>query len=415
MFIIKNCMLIDGVSDQPTLNAMVVVEDGVVQYAGPQDDAVAAKYSHLEVIDAGGKTVMPGLIDAHVHLTMDGAPDNFRNLIMDTANFNVINGIKRALRDLVSGFTTIRCLGEKGEVDIDIRNAINQGVIVGPRILASGKAITITGGHGDMFPGDLQIDGIAEIADGVDAVKHVARKRIKRRVDCLKLMASGGGMSPGPATIPQLNVDEMQAAVYEAEKNGICTAAHCTSRQGATNAVLAGVRTIEHGTFLTDETIAMMAEKGTYLITTLSAFKTIMFGEEGGVPLDHRRKVEAFAKEHYANLKKAIAAGVKVGCGTDLGTPFNYHGQSAFELKCLVEQAGMTPMQAIIAATSVTAEAVMQDDIGSLQPGKTADLLIVDGNPLDNISVLEDQENIRRIYRSGKLLVDRDAGLVPSL
>ncbi len=413
MFLLKNCLLIDGVSPGAIPNALLAVEDGKVAYAGPYEAAMEARYAHLPVIDAAGKTVMPGLIDAHVHLSMDGAPDNFRNFILDTANLNVIKGVKRAQRNLAAGFTTIRCCGEKGEVDIDIRNAIAEGLLVGPRILAAGKAITITGGHGDMFPGGMQIDGIAEIADGVDAVTRLARARIKRRVDNLKLMATGGGMSPGPATVSQLNVEEMRAAVHEAEKNGVCTSAHCIGEEGCTNAVRAGVRTIEHGTFLNDEAIALMAEKGSYLIPTLSAFKTILYGAEAGVPEDHLKKVQFFATKHYENLKKALAAGVKVGCGTDMGTPFNYHGDNAYELQCLVEQAGMSPMQAIQAATSVTAEAVLQNDIGRLTEGKTADLLVVSGNPLQDITLLQNREAIRQVYRGGELLVDRDSGLMP--
>lgn len=413
MLLIQNCLLIDGVSEKPVPNAMVAVDGERIVYAGPYDPALARQYTGDQVLDAGGKTVMPGLIDAHVHLSMDGAPDNFRNSIMDTANLNVIKGVLRAQRDLAAGFTTIRCCGEKGEVDIDIRNAINEGIITGPRILAAGKAITITGGHGDMFPGNTQIDWIAECADGPDEVRKLARKRIKRRVDNIKLMATGGGMSPGPATVSQLNVDEMRAAVEEAEKNGICTSAHCIGEQGCANAVLAGVRTIEHGCFLNDETIERMVRQGTYLMSTLASFKTIMYGPDAGVPEDHLKKVMSFAEKHYANLRKAVAAGVKVGCGTDTGTPFNYHGDNAYELECLVNIAGMSPMQAIIAATSVTAEAVLQQDIGSLVPGKTADLLIVDGDPLADIRLLQNRDAIRKVYRGGKLLVDRDTGLMP--
>ncbi len=413
MFILKNCCLIDGVSAEPIPDGMVAVREGKIVYAGPYEESVCRANPDLPVTDLEGKTVMPGLIDAHVHLSMDGAPDNFRNSVLDTAGFNVIQGVLRAQRDLAAGFTTIRCCGEKGEVDIDIRNAVREGLIAGPRILAAGKAITITGGHGDMLPGEAALDWIAEVADGVDEVRKAARRRIKRRVDNIKLMATGGGMSPGPATVAQLNEDEMRAAVIEAEKNGVCTSAHCIGEEGCANAVRAGVRTIEHGTFLNEETIARMAEQGTYLMSTLASFKTIKYGPEGGVPDDHRKKVEFFAQKHFVNLRKAIAAGVKVGCGTDCGTPFNYHGDNAYELECLVEIGGMTPMEAIIAATSVTAKAVMQPDIGSLEAGKTADLLVVDGAPLGDIKVLQNHDAIRQVYRDGRLLVDRDSGRMP--
>ena len=408
MFVVENCFLIDGVSEEGIQNGMLAVNGERIVYAGVKTKEKSEEYRDFEWLDAQGATVMPGMIDAHVHLCMDGEPDNFRPMIMENSNRAAILGVKRAMKDLRAGFTTIRCCGEKGEVDIDIRNAIHDGIIDGPRILASGKALTITGGHGDMFSDEnIKVDWIAEVCDGTDEVMKAARRRIRRRVDNLKLMATGGGMSPGPATVPQLNEDEMRAAVLEAEKNGICTAAHCIGEAGCENAVRAGVRTIEHGTFLNEKTMKLMAEKGTYLMSTLSAFRTIQYGESGGVPKDHLEKVMMFAKSHYKNLKRAMELGVKVGVGTDTGTPFNYHGDNAYELECLVQQ-GMTPMQAIKAATSVNAEALLQEEIGELKEGKKADFIVVKGNPLADITILQDKNAIRKVYRDGRLLVNRE-------
>lgn len=414
MYIIRNCFLIDGLADEGVDHAMVAVDEGRVCYAGRETAEALEMYRGWEMEDAGGRTVMPGMIDAHVHLCMNGEPDNFRNMIMENAGLAVIHGVKRAQEDLKAGFTTIRCCGEKGEIDMDIRQAVQEGTIAGPRILASGKALTITGGHGDMFSHSaMEADWIAEVCDGEDEVRKCARKRIKRRADNIKLMATGGGMSPGPATVAQLNIAEMAAAVQEAVKNGICTAAHCIGEEGCFNAVEAGVRTIEHGTFLNEETIRRMSEKGTFLMSTLCAFRTIKYGATAGVPEEHLKKVEMFAQHHYVNLHKALKAGVKVGVGTDTGTPFNYHGENAYELECLTDN-GMTPMEAIKAATSVNAEALLQEDIGSLEPGKTADMLLVDGNPLLDITILQDKERIRKVYRDGSAVVDRDKGIMPA-
>ena len=414
MYIIRNCFLIDGLADEGVDHAMVAVDEGRVCYAGRETAEALEIYRGWEMEDAGGRTVMPGMIDAHVHLCMNGEPDNFRNMIMENAGLAVIHGVKRAQEDLKAGFTTIRCCGEKGEIDMDIRQAVQEGTIAGPRILASGKALTITGGHGDMFSHSaMEADWIAEVCDGEDEVRKCARKRIKRRADNIKLMATGGGMSPGPATVAQLNIAEMTAAVQEAVKNGICTAAHCIGEEGCFNAVEAGVRTIEHGTFLNEETIRRMSEKGTFLMSTLCAFRTIKYGATAGVPEEHLKKVEMFAQHHYVNLHKALEAGVKVGVGTDTGTPFNYHGENAYELECLTDN-GMTPREAIKAATSVNAEALLQEDIGSLEPGKTADMLLVDGNPLLDITILQDKERIRKVYRDGSAVVDRDKGIMPA-
>ena len=372
MYVIRNCFLIDGLADEGMAHAMVAVEGGRFCYVGKETEEALALYRDWEMIDAGGRTVMPGMIDAHVHLCMNGEPDNFRNMIMEPAGLAAIHGVKRAQEDLKAGFTTIRCCGEKGEIDMDIRQAVREG-----------------------------------------AVRKCARKRIKRRADNIKLMATGGGMSPGPATVAQFNIEEMAAAVKEAEKNGICTAAHCIGEEGCFNAVEAGVRTMEHGTFLNEVTIRRMALKGTYLMSTLCAFRTIKYAASAGVPEDHLKKVELFARHHYVNLHKALDAGVKAGVGTDTGTPFNYHGENAYELECLTNN-GMTPMDAIKAATSVNAEALLQEDIGSIEPGKTADMLLVDGNPLLDIKILRDKERIRKVFRGGVAYVDRDIGKMPA-
>ncbi len=400
--------LIDGISDTVIENALVVYTNDIIQYSGSYDKKIVDEYSvdEFELIDSGTNTVMPGLIDCHVHLTMYGDPSNMTNFLMDTASFTAYRAEHCARKCLEAGFTTIRTLGDKSEVDIGLKKAINLGYVIGPRVLSSGKCLTMTGGHGDLYPGDVQLDSIGEICDGVDEVRKIARKRLKYDCDCIKLMATGGGNSAGPGTVAQLNEDEMRAAVEEAEKRGKITAAHCIGQDGIKNAIRAGVRTIEHGTYLDDEGIKLMLKHGAYLVPTLCAFRTIKYGAEGGVPPYVIEKVKDFATVHYANLKKAIKAGVKIICGTDAGTPFNYHGEQAEELE-MYTQNGLTPMQAIKTATSGAAEGLKQNDIGSLVVGKQADIIIVDGNPVDNIACLQNINNIKKVIRGGKVLVSR--------
>jgi imidazolonepropionase-like amidohydrolase len=398
-------LLIDGIGDTPVEDGMVVVEDSRVAYAGAERTDVLERYPDAELRDLKGMTLMPGMIDVHVHLSLDGNPTYFQSMITETPALCAIKAVKKVRRIMESGFTTIRALGDKGQIDIAVKQAIKAEEIPGPRLLASGNAITMTGGHGDMFPPHVRIEGMGRIVDGPVEARKAAREQLKVGADNIKVMATGGGMSPGPGTVAQLTIEEMQAAVEEAEKWGKTTAAHAIGREGIVNALKAGVRTIEHGTFLDEEGIELLLKKGAYLVPTLAAFKTIKYGKEGGVPEYTIEKVRYFATAHYANLKKAIQAGVKVVTGTDAGTPFNYHGESAYELECLVAN-GLSPMQAVHAATRVAAEALKLQHTGTLANGKEADLIAVEGNPLKDITLLQDHGRIKMVVKAGKTLKD---------
>ncbi|HAA04177.1 MAG TPA: amidohydrolase family protein [Syntrophobacteraceae bacterium] len=398
-------LLIDGVGDTPIENGMVAVEDSRLIYAGPARTEVLGRYGDAEVRNLKGMTIMPGMIDVHVHLSLDGSPAYLQRMLNETPALCAIKAVNKVRRIVDSGFTTIRTLGDPGQIDIAVKQAIEAGEITGPRLLASGRAITMTGGHGDVFPPHVSIEGMGRIVDGPDEARKAAREQLKVGADNIKVMATGGGMSPGPGTVAQLTIEEMQAAVEEAEKWGKTTAAHAIGRDGIVNALKAGVRTIEHGTFLDEEGIELLLRKKAYLVPTLAAFKTIKYGKEGGVPEYTLEKVRYFATAHYANLKKAIQAGVKVVTGTDAGTPFNYHGESAYELECLVAN-GLSPMQAIHAATSVAAEALKLQHTGSLASGKDADLIAVEGDPLKDIRLLQDHRRIKMVLKAGKTLKD---------
>jgi imidazolonepropionase-like amidohydrolase len=401
--IFKCDLLIDGIGDTPFEKGMVVVVDSHVAYAGAERTDVLERYPDAEIRNLKGMTLMPGMIDVHVHLGLDGSPNYFQIMLTETQALCAIRAVKKVKRIVESGFTTIRTLGDKGQIDIAVKQAIEAGEILGPRLLASGRAITMTGGHGDMFPPHVMIEGMGRIVDGPVEARKAAREQLKAGADNIKLMATGGGMSPGPGTVAQLTIEEMQAAVEEAEKWGKTTAAHAIGAEGIVNALKAGVRTIEHGTFLDEEGIELLLKKGAYLVPTLAAFKTIKYGKEAGVPEYTIEKVRYFATAHYANLKKAVQAGVKVVAGTDAGTPFNYHGESAYELECLVAN-GLSPMQAIHAATRVAAEALKLQDIGVLGIGKVADFIAVEGDPLKDITLLQDHGRIKMVVKAGKTL-----------
>lgn len=402
--ILKHGMLIDGATDAAIDDSMLVYEDDKILYAGHFRSEVEAKYPKANVEDISGKTVMPGLIDSHVHLTLYGQPSSVLHMLMDSSTYTALKAADCAKKLLYAGFTTVRTLGDKSAADFGVKRAINEGMIVGPRLLTSGKAISITGGHGDFVPGDVEIDSIGETCDGVDQVRRAARDRLKNGADNIKLMATGGGNSPGPGTVSQLSVDEMRVAVEEAENRNTLTAAHAIGADGIKRAIKAGVRTIEHGSFIDDEGIEMMLKGDHYLVPTLCAFRTIKYGPEAGVPDYVIKKIEYFATAHYSGLQKAYQAGVNIMCGTDTGTPFNYHGDGAEELE-MYNKLGIPAMFAIKTATSFAAKGLRQSDIGTLAEGMTADILVVDGNPLTNIAVLHDKSKLVHIIHNGKMIV----------
>jgi imidazolonepropionase-like amidohydrolase len=406
--IFKNAYLIDGASNTPYENACIIVAGSEIVYNGKPDDKIFKKYPDADLFDLQGMTLMPGLIDTHVHLSLHGSPDYFnQQMIMESPTLAALKAVKKVQRIIESGFTTIRTMGDKGQLDIAMKTAIEQGDIIGPRIRASGNCLTITGGHGDMFPAHVDIQGMGRIVDGPVEARKAAREQIKAGADNVKLMATGGGMSPGPPTVAQLTIDEMQAAVEEAVKYDKTTAAHAIGTDGIKNALKAGVRTIEHGSFLDEEGIDLLLDKDAYLVPTLAAFKTLKYGKEGGVPEFTIEKVQYFQTAHTKNLKKAMAAGVKIAVGTDAGTPFNYHGESAYELECLVAN-GFSEMQAIQAATRMAAEALMLQDIGTIEKGKIADLIVLDGNPLKDIKILQEIDKIKMVMKEGKLIISEN-------
>ncbi|MHB8928212.1 MAG: metal-dependent hydrolase family protein [Bacillota bacterium] len=409
--VIRNVTLIDGTDVAPVKGATVVIEDEKITAAGPSGQVKAPTGAGVEAVDGGGLTLLPGLIDAHIHITGTGDP-NILKTIRKTVPYVTLESAVNARKTLEAGFTTIRDAGGEWLVDISLRDAIRDGLVPGPRMLVSGMGLSITGGHGDhFFPPEVEFKG-RYVVDSPDEARKAAREQLRSGADLIKLMATGGVMSEKDLpTARGMTIAEMEAAIEEAHNAGKKTLAHAQGANGIRNAILAGIDSIEHGFYLTDEIIGLMLERGVFLVPTLVAVHQIIVnGEKAGIPEYGVRKAKEHAEAHRKSFQKALKAGVKIAMGTDAATPFNFHGHNALELQLMVE-AGMTPSQALQAATRMGAELLgLSDKVGTVEPGKLADLVLVDGDPLADIKLLQDKERIKLVVKGGQTAVDRRGG-----
>jgi imidazolonepropionase-like amidohydrolase len=300
-----------------------------------------------------------------------------------------------ARQTLLAGVTSVRDMGGKDGIDLGLRQAINSGLIPGPRMVVSGQLICMTGGHG--WQVGLEVNG-------VDEVRKAARGQVKAGVDIVKLMATGGVLTPAvePGS-EQLTEEELRAGVEEAHKAGKKTATHAMGTRGILNALRAGIDSIEHGVYLDEEAVSLMMERDVPLIPTLSAlFNIASKGIEAGIPafaVEKTLKVKPF---HLESIRMAREAGVRVAMGTDAGTPFNIHGENLGELKFLVD-CGFSPMEAIEAGTRIAAQVLgLEKELGTVEEGKLADLILIEGNPLEDIEILAKRELIRLVMKDGK-------------
>lgn len=351
----------------------------------------AANPDMTDTLDLAGKTVIPGLINLHVHMMLDAGNNPEAGLSQPVA-YQVLQAARRAQAMLEAGITTARDLGGYEFAEMSLKRAINEGWLPGSRLLTSGPVLTMTGGHGHFFGREV---------DGEDEARKGARYNIKMGADCIKMMATGGVMTAGvDPNNTQLSEAELRAGFQEAINAGKLTASHAQGTSGIKNAVRAGVRTIEHGIFLDDEAINLMIERGTYLSATLAAPKMIVaFGEAAGVPKFMVDKSRRVMERHLQSFADAFKAGVNIACGSDAGTPFNPHTDLTTEIQMMIE-GGMTALQALTAATRTSAEALMLPDLGTLATGKLADLVVLDGDPLADLEVLRQP---LLVYKEGQL------------
>ncbi len=389
---VKSGKLLDGQT--------IVVTGETIESIAPSAQVTAK--ADDKVIDLGAMTVMPGLIDVHTHLTMNTDFDPFHEVTSTDAK-EAINGVVNARKTLMAGFTTTRNVGAGGYTDVDLRDAINSGQIPGPHLLVSGPALGITGGHCDdnLLPFHYHIVGDG-VADGVAQVQQKVRQNIKYGVDVIKICATGGVLSKGDdPQASQYTLEEMQAIVADAHRLGRKVAAHAHGAQGILWASEAGVDSIEHGSYINDEAIAEMKKRGTYLVPTLY-LEDWMIANGNLPPFYHQKMLDTIAVAK-GNIKHAMQAGVKIALGTDAAV--YPHGLNAHELDVYVNQLGMAPLAALQSATVNAADLLgITAKTGSLEPGKWADIIAVDKNPIDDVRVLQDVKFVMKagvVYKGG--------------
>ncbi len=411
VFALTNALVIDGKADAPLRGASVVVDGTKIVAVG----AGLVPPSGAEVIDLGGQTVLPGLMDAHVHLTMDtlcGKNIIWHHLATHPA-LRAYHALANAQKALNAGFTTLRNMQAGGPDtggDAALRDAIRSGIVLGPRVLPSAMIFGMTGGHNDMFVPAVFKERWAT-ADGPDECRKAVRTAIRAGAEHIKIFTSGGvfSMQTSPDA-RNYTLAEIEAICDEAGAQGRRVAAHAIATQGIKNAVRGGVTTIEHGTKLDDEAIQLMLDRGVYLVPTLAIGHNSFKLDDPQVPPYAREKGRSLVDQHQRSVRLAYEAGVKIVLGTD-GSDFAPFGRNAQELELLVG-AGLRPMDALRAGTSVAAEALGIDHLtGSIEVGREADLLVVDGDPLQDVRILQDLARVKRVYLGGRLVVDRDRGL----
>jgi imidazolonepropionase-like amidohydrolase len=392
--VVRAARMVDVVRGVIVAPAMVVVEAGRIRSVGPSAAPAGAR-----VIDLGDVTLLPGLIDAHTHLTGDLEGDWVNAPVKETAADAALRGARNARLTLQAGFTTVRDVGAPGFADVALMNAIDKRLVPGPRIVPAGSAIGITGGHCDVTgyaPGILELGPKDGVVDGVDEAVKAVRYMAKHGARVIKICATAGVLS-FDATVgaQQLSFEEMSAIVQEAARHGLKVAAHAHGKEGILAAVRAGVASIEHGSMIDDAAIALMKQKGTYLVPTTYLADAI---DLSVLPPPIRAKAEEVLPLAKANIRRAIRGGVKIALGTDAAViP---HGRGALELLAMVER-GMRPADALRAATVNAADLLGTADRGVIATGKLADLIAVAGDPLAEPKVLQ---NVRWVMKGGEVV-----------
>ena len=377
----------------------VYVRDGRIVSVTKSSELTAPK--SVPILDLSGHTILPGLIDCHVHINGRPGDGGDTHKLQESVAYEAIYGVAHAKITLDAGFTTIRNIGAGNYADAALRDLINLGVVPGPRMWVATRGLGATGGHADIngWNSDLPLPGYAQIADGVDELRKAVREQIKHGADVIKVTAGGGVLSQGDAlTDQQYSYEELVAIVETAGMLGTKVGAHAHSPAPMNAAIRAGVASIEHGTLIDDEGIRLAKEHGTFIVPTLYTLDFILNeGSESGVPDYAIEKAKAIAQQQRERLGIAFHAGVKFAYGTDAAVfP---HGLNAKDFAILVDELDVQPLEAIRMATMNAAELIgVEDEIGSLEPGKWADLIAVVGNPLDDIRVLED---VRFVMKGG--------------
>lgn len=375
----------------------VLVQDGRIARVAPaaEFDGYAGRK-----VDTAGMTLMPSLADCHVHLVYTGGPDPNAQMNKQGPAQITLTALENAQASLRGGVTALRDCGGKDYLEFGVRDAIARGVFPGPAIRASGRIICMTGGHGNR---------IGRVADGCEEVVKAVREQVHAGCDLVKIMATGGVMTPGVSPMDaHYSFAEMKAGVHEAKRFRKSTASHAQGTEGILNAVRAGIDSIEHGIFMDEECLREMLEARTYLVPTIAAVRNIVANADNGIPAYAVEKARAVEQRHRESIQMYYKAGGRIAMGTDAGTPFNLHGENAMELAYMVEF-GMTPVDALVAGTSRGHDLMGMDGHGAIQDGNAADLLLVQGDPTEDIMKAADKRFHVAVLQGGVV----QAGALP--
>lgn len=397
-----NCTVIDG-KGNVIEDAAVLTADNLITAVGKKEDVKIPK--DARVMDVTGKTLMPGMMDAHTHHTISSSGNLIESSLNTYGALCSLQTYVNLLETLKAGFTTVRDVGAMEYCDVAAKTMIESGKLIGPRVIACGKELCQTGGHGEVcerFPWVTTKYSAVEVCDGVAECRRAVRKQVWMGVDTVKIFASSGIYDPYTGhTRNEFAKDELEAIIEEAKAAGKKIAVHCHSASNAKICIQAGVSSIEHGMYLDEETLDMMVEYGTVWVPTATVYFNIAGGENQGVNASSVENAQKGLAIQEAMFRKALRKGVKIGLGTDAGTVLTPHGSNARELE-IFNKWGMNTMECIKAATMINAELFGVDKItGSIEAGKEADMLIIDGNPLQDIRILQEQDKILQVIKGG--------------
>ncbi len=381
--------IIDGIGGTLTQHGVLLEGERIARIAPISE---FKGYQGEEIVLDGSTTLLPGLIDCHVHLCFDAEPDPGEITEKMRPGAVAVRALANAQRSLAGGITAIRDCGGKDYLEFAARDACNRGQFQGPTIRASGRMICMTGGHGNRF---------GRVADGIEDVFKAVREQVHAGSDLVKIMATGGVMTPGVnPEDAHYSAEEMAAGIAEGHRFHKPCASHAQGTEGILNAVRGGIDSIEHGTFLSERCIEEMLERRTYLVPTLAALKNILAAGDQGIPEYVIEKATRVSESHQRSIKMFYQAGGRIAMGTDAGTPFNHHGENAQELRYMVD-VGISPMDAIIFSTANAADLMRLEKTGRIQEGAAADLLVVEGNPLEDIDAVADNARHRLVIKRG--------------
>ena len=408
--LLQNGTLIDGVRPEPIRNASVLIEGERITAVGGVDAVKPPPNGVGNVIDVSGRTIMPGMVDCHFHAAYHDVTCSEDYDLRRSIEHTMLLAARNAQTLLEVGFTSARSAGTRALIDVALRDMINQGVILGPRILACGRILTTTGGLADAY-GDWVENrtGLGTVIDGPQECLKAARRQIKYGVNTLKVDSSGAAINRfSDSGWQTMTEEEIGTIVKEAHRNGVRVACHAQATEGIKNALRAGVDTVEHGSFLDDEGAVLFKKTGAVLVPTISVIWLYVHrGTEAGVPPGIVETFRGELDRHFASVRLALDTGIPMVVGSDSGHRFNPQSIIAIELEMMV-QTGFTPMQAIQAATSVGAETIgLGQAVGRVAPGYYGDLLVLDGDPLADIRILQKPQCLERIYKGGALVAGR--------